>query len=97
MSEAEQAEAAATTPPPAPASPPLPSRHTAATPGPRAARLQDLFSESLRHTLARVGIDQFSQCYPTVAAREPAKMRAVHRQMVDKLEERCNVRLFGNP
>ena len=54
----------------APASPPLPTRHTPVTPGPRAARLQKLYGETLHHALAKVAAwDNFAGCYPTVAAR----------------------------
>ena len=75
----------------APASPPLPSKHTAATPGPRAARLREAYASSLRHTLSKVGWDNFASCYPTVAANAPATLRAVQRQMVERLAELCNV------
>lgn len=80
----------------APASPPLPARHTAATPGPRAARLQELYASSLAHALARVSWDNFAACYPTVAARAPETLRHVQRQMVDRLGELCHVGSFGD-
>ena len=71
------------------ASPPLPQRHTALTPGPRAARLQDLYASSLKHTLARISWDNFAACYPTIAAQTPGKLRAIRAQMVARVEELC--------
>ena len=75
----------------APASPPLPARHTAATPGPRAARLLELYASSLQKTLARVSWDNFASCYPTVATAAPGALRTVQRAMVERLEQLCNV------
>lgn len=82
----EQQEAAAA---PAPASPPLPQRHTAQTPGPRATRFRAVLDESLAHTLGKLGWDNFAACFPTVAARSPATLRAVQRRMVDRLGALC--------
>lgn len=79
-------------------SPPLPERHTAVTPGPRAARLQQLYAQSLRHTLSKLGWDNFAGCYPTVARRAEPVLRQVQAQMVDKLGDKCEVSrvaLFG--
>ncbi|KAI0480449.1 Nnf1-domain-containing protein [Xylariaceae sp. FL0804] len=71
-------------------SPPLPQRHTAQTPGPRASRFQDVLESSLSHTLARLGgWDSFAACFPTVAARAPGTLRAVQRQMVERLGMLC--------
>jgi kinetochore protein NNF1 len=77
-----------------PASPPLPQRHTAVTPGPRAARLQELYSRSLRKTLGKIGWENVAGCYPTVAKRAEGVLRQVQGQMVEKLGEKCEVRLF---
>ncbi|XXG96504.1 hypothetical protein Hte_002787 [Hypoxylon texense] len=94
----EAAAAAATQPsqpqpqqsqPQAPASPPLPARHTPQTPGLRASRFQDLLDSSLSHTLGKIGWDNFASCYPTVAARAPGVLRAVQRQMVERLGTLC--------
>lgn len=74
-----------------PASPPLPERHTAVTPGPRAARFQETYSLALGHTLAKVSWDNFAACYPTMAARTPGLLRQVQKQMVDRLRELCDV------
>ncbi|KAK3357032.1 Nnf1-domain-containing protein [Lasiosphaeria hispida] len=73
----------------APDSPPLPPKHTAVTPGPRAARLEQLFGSTLRHTLDKVSRDNFGACFPTVAARAPGTLEFVQRQMVDRLRGLC--------
>lgn len=72
-------------------SPPLPQRHTAATPGPRAARLQQVFAQSLDRTLGKLAWDNFAGCYPTVARRADGVLKQVQTQMVDKLAEKCEV------
>ncbi|KAF5683175.1 kinetochore-associated NNF1 [Fusarium denticulatum] len=74
-----------------PASPPLPQRHTAVTPGPRAARLQELYARSLKKTLGKIGWDNVAGCYPTVAKRAEGVLRQVQGQMVDKLGEKCEI------
>lgn len=92
-SEPAQENASAEQPaPPPPASPPLPQRHTAVTPGPRAARLQELYSRSLKKTLGKIGWENVAGCYPTVAKRAEGVLRQVQGQMVDKLGEKCEVR-----
>ncbi|KAK3692950.1 Nnf1-domain-containing protein [Podospora appendiculata] len=86
--------AAATTEPSSdpdpPESPPLPSKHTAATPGPRAVRFHDVFSSTLKHTLDKISRVNFAACYPTIAARAPGTLEFVQRQMVDRLGAQCN-------
>ncbi|KAI0598555.1 Nnf1-domain-containing protein [Biscogniauxia sp. FL1348] len=64
-------------------------RHTPVTPGPRASRFQDVLASSLSHTLAKISWDNFAACYPTVAARAPNVLRAVQKQMVDRLGVLC--------
>ncbi|KAH8752587.1 Nnf1-domain-containing protein [Diaporthe sp. PMI_573] len=76
--------------PAAQASPPLPSRHTAATPGPRAQRFQEMFSLALNHTLTKISPDNFASCYPTVAAQAPNVLAQVQRSMVDRFADLCN-------
>lgn len=76
------------------ASPPLPSRHTAATPGPRAQRFQEMFSLALNHTLTKISPDNFASCYPTVAAQAPGVLGQVQRAMVDRFADLCNAE-FG--
>lgn len=78
----------------APASPPLPARHTALTPGPRASRFQTTLDSALSHTLAKISWDNFAACYPHIAAHAPATLRAVQTQMVDRLRSLCKVRLL---
>ncbi|KAI1384714.1 Nnf1-domain-containing protein [Hypoxylon trugodes] len=73
----------------APASPPLPARHTPVTPGPRASRFQAVLDSSLKHTLGKISWDNFAACYPTVAEKSPAVLRAVQKQMVDRLGALC--------
>ncbi|KAL8420195.1 hypothetical protein RB594_003107 [Gaeumannomyces avenae] len=75
--------------PPPPASPPLPTRHTAATPGARAKALQDVFDGALARTLARLEWDNFAACYPTVAARAPNSLRSVQQRVVSLLRDKC--------
>ncbi len=75
----------------APASPPLPARHTALTPGPRASRFQTTLDSALSHTLAKISWDNFAACYPHIAAHAPATLRAVQTQMVDRLRSLCKV------
>ncbi len=88
----DPAAAAASESDPMPASPPLPTRHAAAAPGPRAARLAELYASSMARTLAKVSWDNFAACYPTAAARSPAALRAVQTAMVERLRELCDVR-----
>ncbi|KAH8176451.1 nnf1 domain-containing protein [Sarocladium implicatum] len=72
-----------------PASPPLPQRHTAVTPGPRASRFRELYAQSLRRTLGKAGWENFSSCYPTVAKNAEGVLKQVQGQMMDKLGEKC--------
>ncbi|OTA98853.1 hypothetical protein M426DRAFT_325645 [Hypoxylon sp. CI-4A] len=72
-----------------PASPPLPTRHTAVTPGPRASRFQEVLNSSLSHTLGKISWDNFAACYPTIATQAPGVLRAVQKQMVDRLGALC--------
>ena len=69
----------------------------AAAPGPRASRFQDVLDRSLAHTLAKIGWDNFAACYPTIAAQAPSPLRAVQKQMVDRLGALCKVRLPPPP
>lgn len=76
-----------------PASPPLPQRHTAVTPGPRASRLKELYAQSLKRTLGKAGWENFKGCYPTVAKNAEGVLKQVQGQMVEKLGEKCEVSL----
>ncbi|KAI0199588.1 Nnf1-domain-containing protein [Astrocystis sublimbata] len=73
----------------APASPPLPTQHTALTPGPRASRFQATLDAALSHTLAKISWENFAACYPHIATHAPATLRAVQSQMVDRLRSLC--------
>ncbi|KAK9417129.1 putative Nnf1-domain-containing protein [Seiridium unicorne] len=73
----------------APASPPLPAKHTPVAPGPRAARFQKVLDDSLSHTLGKISWENFASCFPTIAAQAPGTLRAVQRQMVDRLGSLC--------
>lgn len=77
-----------------PASPPLPQKHTAVTPGVRAGYFIKTYDRALQKTLETVRYDNFASCFPTIAAHAPNTLRNVQKQMVDYLEERCNVRLL---
>ena len=61
------------------------------TPGPRAARFQEMYSLALSHTLSKISYDNFAACYPTSAAQAPGVLKQVQKQMVDRLGELCNV------
>lgn len=76
--------------PGATASPPLPNRHTATTPGPRAQRFQEMFDLALNHTLTRISLENFASCYPTIASQAPHILKQVQRGMVDRLAHLCN-------
>lgn len=83
-----------------PDSPPLPPAPVPAVviPGPRAARLQQLFASTLHHTLDKVVRGgNFGACFPTVAARAPGTLEFVQRQMVDRLRGLCEVCFFLIP
>ncbi|EEP77046.1 predicted protein [Uncinocarpus reesii 1704] len=66
--------------PPPPAPVPL-------TPGPRAARLQQIFNQALLHTLRANSYSNFSSCFPTPATHVPHSLESVWRQLNAKLEE----------
>ena len=76
----------------APASPPLPQRHTAVTPGPRASRLHEVHAQALRHMLGKVGWENFAGCFPVASKRAEGVLKQVQGQMVEKLGEKCEVR-----
>ncbi|KAL7798252.1 Nnf1 domain-containing protein [Trichoderma ceciliae] len=59
------------------------------SPGPRAARLQELYAQSLRRTLGKLKWDNFAACYPTVAKKAEPVLKQVQAQMVEKLGEKC--------
>ncbi|PQE03039.1 MIND kinetochore complex component Nnf1 protein [Rutstroemia sp. NJR-2017a BVV2] len=65
-------------PPPAP---PIPL-----TPGPRARRLTKIYQDSITSSLRSISYPAFSSCFPTIAANAPDALKAVHAQMVQRLE-----------
>ena len=73
-----------------PRSPPLPPKPIPQTPGPRAQRLQELYSHALSHTFRKISFENFSACYPTIASQAPGTLHSVHRQMIDRLSQLCN-------
>ncbi|KAI9707374.1 MAG: hypothetical protein M1836_000334 [Candelina mexicana] len=75
----------AETGPLSPSPPPPPP--IAETPGPRASKLQDVFSHALAHTLKVCSYDNFAACFPTPAKYVSGSLMALWRQMVGKLEE----------
>ncbi|OJJ44874.1 hypothetical protein ASPZODRAFT_17790 [Penicilliopsis zonata CBS 506.65] len=70
---------------PSPSPPPRPP--VALTPGPRAARLQQVFDQALKRTLRANSFANFSSCFPTPATYVPASLESVWRQLNAKLEE----------
>ncbi|KAJ9292682.1 hypothetical protein DTO271G3_8496 [Paecilomyces variotii] len=66
--------------PPPPAPVPL-------TPGPRASRLEKVYTEALSRTLRANSYANFSACFPTPAKYVPASLESVWRQLNAKLEE----------
>ncbi|KAL6870025.1 hypothetical protein ACO1O0_001360 [Amphichorda felina] len=65
------------------------------TPGPRAARFNDLYGQALNHTLGKLAWDNLATCYPTIAQRAEPVLRQVQAQMVGKLGDKC-AREFDN-
>ncbi|KAL2137166.1 hypothetical protein VTI74DRAFT_7713 [Chaetomium olivicolor] len=57
----------------------------ALVPGPRAARLQELFASTAKHTLDKISKENFAACFPTIAAKAPGTLEFVQRQMVERL------------
>ncbi|RAH85157.1 Nnf1-domain-containing protein [Aspergillus japonicus CBS 114.51] len=73
-----RAAASPSPPPPAP---------VALTPGPRVAKLQEIFDKALARTLRANSYANFSSCFPTPAKHVPASLESVWRQLNAKLEE----------
>ncbi|RAK80441.1 Nnf1-domain-containing protein [Aspergillus fijiensis CBS 313.89] len=73
-----RAAASPSPPPPAP---------VASTPGPRVAKLQEIFDKALARTLRANSYANFSSCFPTPAKHVPASLESVWRQLNAKLEE----------
>ena len=71
-----------------PASPPPPAP-IAIAPGARAARLAQLYSQSIQHVLGVCSYETFAACFPTPAARRPAALRSVWTQVLGKVEAKA--------
>ncbi|KAK8200940.1 hypothetical protein M8818_006259 [Zalaria obscura] len=70
---------------PSPAAPPP----VAATPGPRAAALQKLYSDALSHTLKTCNYANFASCFPTPAKNAEEDLQVFHSQFVERLDSQC--------
>lgn len=70
---------------PSPSPPPPPP--VAETPGPRATRFQQIYSEALLRTLRANSYPNFASCFPTPARHVPRSLESVWRQLNAKLEE----------
>ncbi|KAF3484004.1 uncharacterized protein GIQ15_03328 [Arthroderma uncinatum] len=66
---------------------PPPAAPVPLTPGPRASRLQQVFSQALLHTIRTNSYANFSSCFPTPAKHVPRSLESVWRQLNAKLEE----------
>ncbi|PQE19032.1 MIND kinetochore complex component protein [Rutstroemia sp. NJR-2017a WRK4] len=69
---------------PSPSPPPHPP--IPLTPGPRARRLTKIYQDSISSSLRSISYPAFSSCFPTIAANAPEALKAVHAQMVQRLE-----------
>lgn len=65
---------------------PVPAPPVALTPGPRASRLQQVFSEALLRTLRANSYTNFAACFPTPAKHASASLASVWRQLNAKVE-----------
>ncbi|KAI9803692.1 MAG: hypothetical protein M1833_000604 [Piccolia ochrophora] len=74
----------ATKDPPSSPSPPPPVQ---LTPGHRATALQKVFNEALAHTLRTCSYDNFAACFPTPAKYCASSLKALWRQMTEKMDE----------
>ncbi|TAQ84889.1 hypothetical protein B7494_g6777 [Chlorociboria aeruginascens] len=66
---------------------PPPSAPVALTPGPRATAFNNLYAQTLKHTLKAVSLENFASCFPTIARNAPDQLRMMHRGMVERLEQ----------
>lgn len=58
-------------------------------PGPRAKRLQELFALSLQRTLSKLSYDKVAGCYPTISKKADPILKQIQKQMVEKLQSKC--------
>ncbi|KAK3191065.1 hypothetical protein K4F52_003015 [Lecanicillium sp. MT-2017a] len=76
--------------PPAQDQPQQPEQQEEEQPGPRAARLQEIYARSLKKTLSKLDWDNFAGCYPTIAKRAEPVLKQVQEKMVDNLSQKCD-------
>ncbi|EFE44076.1 hypothetical protein TRV_01150 [Trichophyton verrucosum HKI 0517] len=86
-SNSEPTSAAKQNEPQEPSPSPPPAAPVPLTPGPRASRLQQVFSQALLHTIRTNSYANFSACFPTPAKHVPRSLESVWRQLNAKLEE----------
>ena len=77
------------TEPPEPQSQPDSQGQQEPSPGPRAQRLQQIYSASLTRTLDKLSYENIATCYPTIARRASPVLHQVQSQMVERLREKC--------
>ncbi|KAI5249082.1 MIND kinetochore complex component Nnf1 [Aureobasidium subglaciale] len=61
------------------------------TPGPRAAALQKLYSDAIKHTLRACSYSNFASSFPTPASHAPDAMKRLHSDFVEKLDRSCKL------
>jgi kinetochore protein NNF1 len=66
---------------------PPPPPPVALTPGIRASRLQQVYTQALAKTIQANSYANFAACFPTPARHVPASLESVWRQLNAKLEE----------
>lgn len=74
---------------------PPPSAPIPLTPGLRASRLHQVFTESLSRTIRSNSYENFSACFPTPAKHVPHSLETVWRQLNAKLEESAKAEFEG--
>lgn len=68
---------------------PAPQAPVAAAPGPRAAKLNQVFTGALSSSLKANSYANFSACFPTPARYCPTALEGVWKQLNTRLEEEC--------
>jgi kinetochore protein NNF1 len=48
-----------------------------------------VFADRLKHTLDKLSYRNVAACYPTIAAKQPAMLRAIQAQMVQVMEAKA--------
>lgn len=68
---------------------PPPQAPVAAAPGPRASKLQQVFTGAMSSSLKANSYANFSACFPTPAKYCPSALEGVWKQLNTRLEEEC--------